>query len=63
MKSSAVMKEKTEDPVMSDHVESRIARIESDVQHIKTDTVTLPRFRVHQTYAAFMPRSKSAGDR
>lgn len=41
MKSSAVMKEKTEGPVMSDHVESRIARIESDVQHIKTDTADL----------------------
>ena len=26
---------------MSDHVESRIARIESDVQHIKTDTADL----------------------
>jgi hypothetical protein len=25
--------------------------------------LTLPRFRVHQTYAAFTPRSKSAGDR
>jgi hypothetical protein len=27
------------------------------------EVLTLPRFHVHQTYAAFMLRSKSAGDR
>lgn len=48
MKSSAVRKvecshyfEESGDAVMSDPVESRIARIESDVQHIKVDTADL----------------------
>jgi len=41
MKSSAVMKEETEGHVMSDPVESRITRIELDVQHIKADTADL----------------------
>ena len=41
MKSSAVMKEPTEDPVVSDPLESRVARIESDVEHIKEVTTDL----------------------
>lgn len=48
MKSSALRKdeishhcEDSEDPVMSEAAESRIARIESDVQHIREDTADL----------------------
>jgi hypothetical protein len=41
MKSSAVMKEKTEGPVMSEPVESRIARIESHVEHLDEVTTDL----------------------
>lgn len=48
MKSSAVRKEEpshhleeTGSVVMSDAIESRIARIESDVEHIKADTADL----------------------
>jgi chromosome segregation ATPase len=41
MKSSAVMKEKTEGPVMSEPAESRIARIESHVEHLDEVTTDL----------------------
>jgi archaellum component FlaC len=41
MKSSAVMKEKTEGPVMSEPAESRIARIESHVEHLDVVTTDL----------------------
>jgi hypothetical protein len=45
------------------HAQSREDRFQALAQFCRGDAVTLPRFHVHQTHAAFRLRSKSAGDR